>query len=138
MRAFVATTSVCLLVLYSSGCKSNRPEKATLESSRNLAAIRDAYFKAIDKQRRPPASREEILADVKDAGDPDEILRSPLDGQDYVILWGTDPRANPVPVVAYERLGKDGWRYVLRGHVVFFLNEEEFRKLPFPQGHTAP
>jgi hypothetical protein len=125
------------LLLMASACRS-KPEKAMQESSRNLRLILAAYSKAAQELSRPPSSVQDILPYLQEAGETDEILRSPDDGEPYVILWGADSSANPAVVLAYEKHGKNGRRYVLWGHVVWSLRDEEFKAKPFPPGHSPP
>jgi hypothetical protein len=125
------------VILIGSGCRSTT-SKAVPESSRNLRCIRDAYLKATEKLERPPANLQELMPFLKEEGEPDQILRSPEDGQDYVIHWGADANANPAVVLAYEKQGKDGRRYVLWGPIVWFLSDEELKQKPFPPEHPCP
>ena len=75
-------------------------------------------------------------------GDPDEILRSPRDGEPFVICYDVDVLgalewAQSTPVLAYERRG-DGSRWVLSiPGGIFLLDEEEFQQASFPPGHTV-
>jgi hypothetical protein len=69
---------------------------------------------------------------------------SPNDGQPYEILWGVDiskadaEGAAPA-VVAYERQGVGGKRYVLLvGIAVRALTAAEFARAHFPRGHQPP
>jgi len=112
-------------------------------STQNLRQIGAAYVKALDKLERPPNNVEELKPFLKEFGDPATILRSPDDGQDYKILWGVDVRTAKGPngvmtVLAYEKDGKDGKRYVLIGRSVNHMTADEFRAAPFPPGHKAP
>lgn len=121
------------------GCSPPPPEKQGVDSYQNLMTVIGAYVKATDKNGRPPSKVADIKPFLVDFGDPDTLLTSPRDGQPYVIVWGIDinkvmERPN-VPIVAYEKTGKDGKRYVSRGRMVFDVNEEDFQKMPFPAGH---
>jgi len=81
---------------------------------------------------RPPESRDELLPylQVKDRN-PAEVLRSPDDDADYVIYWGVD-LVHPVPgqsnLIAHEKHGKNGTRYVLIGRNVEQMNDEAIQK----------
>jgi hypothetical protein len=62
-----------------------------------------------------------------------------------VILWGVDYRTyktsgDPasLPVLAYEKHGKDGKRLVLQYRYVTLVTDEELAGLPFPKGHRPP
>jgi hypothetical protein len=95
-----------------------------------------AYVKATDTLDRAPESLQDIMPYLKELeADPNTILISPDDGEPYVIIWGVDYRApGNQPVIAYEKTGKDGKRYVCQINLVVHLNEAEFKKAPFPPG----
>src|SRR5947207_6280163 len=92
MKTAGASTVVPLLVLLgllavaSAGCQSRAPAVKEGESN-NLAKIQTAYDSATRKLGRPPANLEELNPHLRELGDPTELLRSPRDGQPYVILW---------------------------------------------------
>jgi hypothetical protein len=71
---------------------------------------------------------------LQELGDCEEVLRSPRDGQLYVILWGIgfaqdarDPK--PPAIIAYERHGANGKRYVLTVMGLRPMNDREFDQL---------
>ncbi len=79
-----------------------------------------------------------------DSNLPADVLRSPIDGEPFVVHWYVDylhlpPNDDPFTVAAYEKNGVHGRRYVL-----FFpwrierLSEEEFAKTTFPPGYSRP
>jgi hypothetical protein len=94
------------------------------------------------KLNRPPANAKELLPFVQEMGKPADILRSPNDGQDFVVVWGVELRklketGNAVPVVAYEKVGKDGKRHVLRGRAdVVLMTDGELKGAVFPSGYN--
>jgi hypothetical protein len=118
------------------GCGPPAPNPLHVSAYHNLSTINGAYLKAIKKLGHPPKKREDLVPFLEEFGDPDEILKSPSDGQPYVIVWGLDVmrlQERGVPtVVAFEKNGKDGKRYYCNGLVVLQVNDEEFRKLPIP------
>jgi hypothetical protein len=136
------------------GCGSHNVAKPLPTASLQLRSIANAYFQATNSLDRPPASKDEIMPFLKAPADPNnpektgspaDVLRSPDDGEEFVIHWGVDVRdlnvsGNPdrLPVLAYERQGKDGKRYVLQVRNVRYLTDEEFRALPFPPGVRPP
>jgi hypothetical protein len=111
---------------------------------------------------RPPQSKDELLPDIKlvlsTSVDPDnpemtsettmnpaDVLRSANDGEEFVIHWGVDVRemnlAGPrsqLPVLAYEKRGKDGKRLILQIRFVREVMDEQFADLPFPTGVKRP
>jgi hypothetical protein len=112
--------------------------------AQRLLAIGNAYVNAAKRLGRPPKSFQEIMPDLPpDATE--EYLRSPGDGERFVILWGVDfnkvlpGRADPFTIGAYEQKGVDGRRYVLRfPRSVAVMADDELRKAVFPPGHKPP
>jgi hypothetical protein len=93
-----------------------------------------------DLRHRPPRDANDLRRFFKElgvGGDPDQVLRSPRDGQPYVILFGAPLDATGAhTILAFERQGAEGRRYVLtvaRG--VKLLTQEEFDRAAFAQGH---
>jgi len=114
-----------------------------------------AYGKATLDLDRPPKNKEELLPFLKPPANPDnpdaatlkpeDILRSPADGEEFVIHWGIDIRSlnmggDPakLPVLAYEKNSHNGKRLVLQGRTVTEVTDEQFSELPFPRGHNPP
>lgn len=134
-----------LLVLAAiAGCSSTVTPPPSPAAAENLRKIALAYNNAVGKNKKPPQNLEQLKPFLKDMGNPEEILRSPGDGQPYVIIWGVTsfsqlnpsvPMGDPV-VIAYERNGVDGRRFVATtmGNVVE-MSDEEFAKANFPRGH---
>jgi hypothetical protein len=135
----------CLILVWSLlGC-SNKTAVQTLNSTETkLTKIGMAYNSACNRLGRAPDGIEEIKQDFK-GGFSDDLLRSPNDGQDFVILWGVDynslpPRpSDPFTIGIYEKTGVSGKRYVLRFPLgVVVMTEADFRKASFPPGHQPP
>jgi hypothetical protein len=125
------------------GCGSSTPVVGNVaESRQHLQAICDAYLEATKKLGRPPSRLDDIVPYLKKHGDPAVFLKSPEDGEDYQIFWNLDlksmrPDAEMrFPVVAFEKHGKSGKRYVLTGHYIRQMTDEEFHKALFPPGFT--
>jgi len=140
----------CLLLgcLAAAGCNSSTgtppPADEETPTSKNLDRIGDAYQRANIRLNHPPANLDDLLQDLREQGKPDELLRSPNDGEKYEIVWGVELRrlkaqGNDVPVVAYEKRGKDGRRYVLRGaHDIKICSESQLKGAKFPPGYVFP
>src|SRR6202023_4359151 len=88
-----------------------------------LRTIGSAWRWATDELGHAPQNKEELMLYLKDAAkgydNPADILRSKVDGEEFVIHWGVDNRNAPpnpdsIPVLAYEKHGKDGKRAVLQ------------------------
>ncbi len=125
-----------------SGCRS-QAEVEVAGPRKSLRAINTAYMRATDKLNRAPANLKELLPYLKEQGDPEQLLRSTDDGEEFVIVWGVDHRTlaagkKKAPVIAYERTAHGGKRYVLVGRAVLQMTDEEFRGASFPPGHKSP
>ncbi len=103
----------------------------------NLRAVRDGFFEARRVLDRPPRSKDEIVQYVKKYGDPAQLFRSPDDGEELVVIYGTDPLSleSVANIWAYERRGKNGGRHFIRGKNIQRLGDDEFKKQTFPPGH---
>lgn len=137
----------CLLLtcLAAAACSAPAPDlEPPTPTKRQLESIGDAYVRATIKLNRPPAKMEEFLPSLAEHGKPDQILRSPNDGQPFEIVWGNELRmlkatGNDVPIIAYEKVGKDGVRHVLRGRSeVLQLSESALKAGKFPPGYKFP
>jgi len=128
-----------LLVLGFLGC-GRKPTVAVLPAStENLQKIANAYRLATDNLGVAPRSLDDLLPALKQLGYGPEVLKSPDDGEDYVIVWGVDYRyAQGNPVLAYERRGRDGIRLVNLLHFIVPVSPEDFKKLSLPPGHQTP
>jgi hypothetical protein len=126
------------------GCSGGRIDNPLTPTEERLYRIGKAYIQACHRLGRAPREAGEIRPCVE--GDvPDDWLRSPGDGAEFVILWGVDyarlppARDDPLTVGAYEKAGTAGRRHVLRFPLgVALLTDEELRKAVFPPGHKPP
>jgi hypothetical protein len=148
--------AACLLACCAAaGCGGRHTGKPLDPASQQLRNIGYAYELATMRLDRPPLRRAELLPFLKKEEDPEnpaaradptDIFRSANDGEEFVIHWGLDVRAvNPaghpskVPVLAYEKRGKDGKRFILQHvRIVRKVTDEELAKLPFPPGFKNP
>ncbi len=107
------------------------------QGGENLLTLSRMYMRAQEKNNRPPRSADDLKPVAAEFGDLERALVSPNDHQPYVIVWNVDLRnaANPYLVVAYEKTGVNGFRYVLTATGVNKLSQEEFIKAAFPPGH---
>jgi hypothetical protein len=132
----VLVLGVCLALL---GCA--QPSQPNDRSQDHLMYIGRAYMQHNVEKKCPPKSIEDLKPFLAEAGDPAEILRSPDDGENYVICWNVAllkpvTWAHSTPVLAYEKRGTDGRRYVLTTlRSVELLTDEEFRQASFPPDH---
>src|SRR4051812_1077733 len=125
-KLWIVRVIVPLAVILSAGLLVTRrgsppPQNPGPDSPQRLHRIGLAINDATASLGRPPANADE-LRPFLDQSEPDVLLRSPDDGQPYVIFWGVDVRAvDPEAVLAYERLGSGGMRYVLTATTVKHL-----------------
>jgi hypothetical protein len=109
-----------------------------------LLQIGRAYTQACYRLNRAPKNFEEIKPNI--CGEiPPDLLRSPNDGQDFVIMWGVNynelpPAGNdPFIIAAYEQTSTSGKRFVLRyPFSVVQLTDAEFQQAVFPPGFERP
>ena len=137
------------------GCGGGGKVTPLAPSSNNLRTIVLAYGKATQDLGHAPRSKEELLPYFQSAPDPEDpdkpvkivdvstIFRSPADEKDYVIHWGVnladfEGAPSTWPVLAYEREGKDGKRFILQGRYVKAVTDEQLAELPFPPGFKSP
>jgi hypothetical protein len=127
------------------GCSSKHTNQQPLsETEERLYTIGKAYIQASAQLNRGPKTISEIKSFLP-ADAPGDLLRSPNDGEEFVILWGVDFNklppvdADPFYIGAYEKTGKSGKRYVLRFPIgVVSMTDEEFKAAKFPPGHKPP
>ncbi|MFO0902253.1 MAG: hypothetical protein U0939_04590 [Pirellulales bacterium] len=103
-----------------------------------LNSLSAAYLRATAKLNRPPKDAAELQAHLGAGEKLESLLTSPNDNQPYVILWGADPRSGmdlkPL-VIAYEKEGQGGVRFVFTAMGVMTMGAEDFKEANFPQGH---
>ncbi len=126
----------CWLILLG-GCSGGGGQVQPADMA-NIKKIASAYLKATDKLGRPPKEKKELVPYLKDEGDLEALFQSPNDGQPFVIIWGTNPRAGldvSPGVIAYEKVGRGGKRFVFTAMGVMQMADEDFAKANFPKGH---
>jgi hypothetical protein len=112
-------------------------KEADDRSGENLFQFSRAYDLAHEKLGHPPRSAEEFKPFCKDIGESNVLLTSPNDRQPYVVFWGADMRNAPDPtvIVAHEKTGINGVRYVLTPTGVDRLKDAQFAAAKFASGH---
>ena len=127
---------VCLAT-FLSGC-SGRIKQSAGHVAGPLMELATAYQRATHKLDRAPKDADELKPFLDEGKEVGSLLRSPADGEEYVILWGTDPRAGmalkPL-VIGYEKKGMDGTRFVFTAMGVSLMSEKDFQNARFPEGH---
>jgi hypothetical protein len=136
-------------LLLVSGCSGSHPGAVPNPTQSRLLKIGEAYRRATYRLGHPPANFEELKPGLLDAKD--EELRSPNDGEQFVIIYGVDYDKLPVPgdrkkcaIAAYEKKGAGAKRYVLRicprpfPLAADLLSDEQWEHAAFPPGYTPP
>jgi hypothetical protein len=143
MTRSVGGTSLMLIGAMSwlplTGCSSKPPPRREDTAAINLRKIVQGYDLAEDRLHRGPRDEEELkryLVQTDMTINPDEVMRSPRDGQPYVVIYGArlDPYGRDI--LAYEQEGLDGGRYVITlSRDVKLLTATEFAHANFAKGH---
>ena len=130
-----------LLTFFLIGCGGEKIEPLTTDPTViALDKIGSAYIRGTP----PPKTKAELLAIFKLSSFPKELLISPNDGQEFIIVYDVELKGLKVsgaqlPVVAFEKSGKDGKRYVLRGmNTIVQLTDEQLKSSVFPAGYNFP
>ncbi|MEY4180106.1 MAG: hypothetical protein RLY70_3680 [Planctomycetota bacterium] len=128
--------AMALAVAAVAGCgDAPRVQKGTGEKLEQFSAV---YRAATEKLRRPPANAEELKPFLSPGQSLESLLNSPNDNQPHVVIWGADVRAGmelkPL-VIAYEKDGSGGNRFVMTAMGVFLMGPEDFKEANFPSGH---
>jgi hypothetical protein len=130
--------ALTMIALALGGCSKPQPPQED-PAVVNLRKIVLAFDVAEYKLRRAPKNEEELkrfFGETGATGAPDQYLRSPRDGQLYVVLYGTplDPDDRST-ILAHEKEGAEGKRYVITlSRDVRLLTEDEFARAEFAGG----
>ncbi len=120
------------------GCSQGQVVTELPPQEQNLRYLVMAYTQAATDLGHSPSSAEELKPFLKDFGDAETLLKSPRDGQPYVIVGGLDRAAaaqGGPSILAYEREGVNGVRKAVDMRmVVRDLSAEEFAKLGLAAG----
>lgn len=121
------------------GCSSSsNPEVVTSGDSSNLQKIQKAYNAYISRTGKGPERLEDLKPFLEKETNIQQLANSPNDGQPYVIIWGVNHLKNPSPqpiVIAYEKTGKGGTRFVFTSVGILEMSEEEFNNAQFANNH---
>lgn len=125
-----------VLLLCAAGCSG--PKGTTLEEMKdaeNLSRIEQAFEQFFEKTGKAPTGVDQLIPYLKPFGKPEEILKSPRDGQAYTIFYGINYRTkafeDPSTIIAHEKIGKNGARYALTIVGILAIPDEEFAKAHF-------
>src|SRR5262245_13667664 len=125
------------------GCSSKPVQPVEDPGLIRLRTVGLAYRIFFFHYSRPPRSEHDLRRTFTELGvqgaerDVDEQLRSPRDGQPYVVIYGvpldSDLRAT---ILAYEKDGSGGTRYVFtQSGDMKQLTDAEFARADFAKGH---
>lgn len=136
----VLVLALTLVFFAVGGC--SKPPKPADPVATNLYLIAQAYDLHIADRHRPPQDEADLaktLKTIDETRDPSEVLRSPRDGQPYVIVYGAPLDSSALDVVlAHEKDGAEGKRYVLtQAGYVKVLSDAEFTAAPMAKS-TKP
>jgi hypothetical protein len=133
------------LMVFTIGLGCSQPtvvEKTIDPTQQQLILIGAAYQQYTHTKEAPPSKQEDLKQQIAELGGNDSTWISTRDGQSFVVVWNLDLRQPPTwakstPVLAYEKVGKNGKRLVrtVMGSVEE-LSEQEFAAASFPSGHT--
>ena len=136
-RTLMCGALLLILGLLVGGCSAGNLQTAAHDGG-PLMLLGNLYQQATQKTGQPPAKPEDLVPYLPAGKSIDELLKSPTDGQPYVILWGTDPRTGmelkPL-VIGYEKQGKSGARFVFTAMGVSLMSDNDFKQANFPPGH---
>ena len=103
-------------------------------------AINNAYLQFLHTHKQPPKSWADLKPLLATTENADQPWCSARDGQPLVVCWGANVTkwhdwGQKTPVLAYEKQGADGKRYVLTAvGSVELLADEDFHEASFPPG----
>jgi hypothetical protein len=127
--------TLVLAVSVLAGCSKTSTEvvgQAPDDAEVQLKSIATAYFSAVAKLNRPPRNMDELKPFLKLVGDPDQIMRSPHDGQPFEIVWNVESDEINT-VFAYEKQGSGGKRWVLMRFGPTEMDDQQFAQLNIPK-----
>jgi hypothetical protein len=131
---------VAVFITLFGGCSQEMKQLAPPDGANRLRQLNQAYSQATLALKRPPRNAQELRPYLEKMGNANDLMKSPRDNADYVIVWGTDPSkltagGGRAPIWMHEAHGQDGKRWVLEGRFVRLLSDDEFRNAPMA---TAP
>jgi hypothetical protein len=144
LRHLILLLAACLVL---AGCSSQLTpitvEKPLDPTHARLLKIGAAYRQFTTSHKEPPKSWADLKPILAKTDNADAPWTSERDGQPLVVCWGANPSkwrewGKTTPVVAYEKQGAGGSRYVLTAvqGSVMELSDEDFRAASFPPGQT--
>jgi hypothetical protein len=134
---FIIATCVSTVVMGLPGCSSSeRFEEEPVKA--HLRQIARAHASIVSYSNRPIKDMDEMRASINDlhlldlGAPPEEAMVSPRDHQPFEILLGAGPSEPGDAILAYEKEGVDGKRWVVTvGSELKMLTNEEFSKAKF-------
>jgi hypothetical protein len=138
---FAGLIAGLVIIPFTGGCGSEpvKYDETTLKAADQFRKVAVAYNQAAGRKRQVN-SADDLKPFLKEHGDPDALLVSPLDGKPIVVVPGITPGTAPADdeqmIVAYEREGVNGKRMTvdIRGTVVI-VSADDFAQIKFAGGH---
>jgi hypothetical protein len=132
-----------VLFCWAFGCGSPPPKEVpTIPAQANLRSLALGYANATTRLKHPPKNVEDLKPYLKDLGDPAELLKSPTDGTELAIGWGTDimkQKDGQFVIWAYDKSTHgENKRWVIRGRFPAELTEEQVQNSVFATGLKKP
>ncbi len=126
------------LVIPVSGC-SEKPKVQENKAADHLRKIGQAFDMAQYKGGTPKNADDikPFLKQLSPQEEPDEMLRSPNDGEPYEIMWGVnlEKQTDIGAIFAHEKKGSNGKRYVITvARLVLQMSDAEFAGATFARG----
>ena len=127
-----------LAAMATSGC-AEKPKVQENKAADHLRKIAQAFDLAQYKGHTPngPDDIKPFLKQLSPKDEPDDLLRSPNDGEPYEIMWGVnlDRQTEIGAIFAHEKKGVDGKRYVITGaRIVSQMSDADFAGASFAKG----
>ena len=136
-------SQILIVFAVTCGCSQQAVvEKQIDPTQQQLILIGTAYQQYTFANEAPPSKPDDLKQLLRELGGTDAVWVSSRDGHPFVIVWNLDLLQPPTwakttPVLAYEKTGKNGKRFVrtVVGSVEE-LSPQEFAAASFPPGHT--
>ena len=135
LQLFVVWCCITLLGPALSGC-SKKEEVQENKAADHLRKIALAFEMAQYSGKAPKSADviKPFLKELSPNEDPDDILRSPNDGEPYVVMWGVnlERQTDFNAIFAHEKKGTDGKRYVINvTRIVLQMSDADFAAASF-------
>ena len=136
-----AAVVIALLIVITGCSKTPEMDPVQGEHFESFASVQQSYLDYAQQNNRAPASEQDLIPLLVQAGiNPQELLDS-LGGPDNVVVfWGVriDMQSAAPVVLGYQKNSTNGTRLVMTSMGVMNMTDDEFYSAQFPAGHQAP